>query len=120
MTTIIEEAWPSYQTKEYQDWLATSPYGRTRTCAMMNAVPKDEVPEVTRMLQGRAEFLFVTDLEENFYESFGPSWDSFVETLLFVAQIFNNLPNPASIPKACWDMVDPWIETGHWKLFAEQ
>lgn len=80
LTTIIEEAWPSYQTKEYQDWLATSPYDRTRTCAMMNAVPKDDVPEVTRMMRDRADFLFVTDLEENFYESFGASWDSFVET----------------------------------------
>lgn len=49
---------------------------------MMNAVPKDDVPEVTRMLRGRAQFLFVTDLEENFYESFGPSWDSFVETII--------------------------------------
>ncbi|KAH7116121.1 Spherulation-specific family 4 [Dendryphion nanum] len=81
LTTIIEEGWPRYQTKEYQNWLATSPYDRTRTCAMMNAVPKDDVPEVTRMIRDRAEYVFVTDLDENFYESFGPSWDSFVEAM---------------------------------------
>lgn len=68
-------------TKEYRDWLATSPYERSRTCYMVHSVPDEKVEELTRALQERAEYLFVTSAVERFYESFGSSWRVFVKAM---------------------------------------
>jgi hypothetical protein len=32
-------------------------------------------------LKPRAQYLFVTDLQERFYESFGAGWDVFVDAM---------------------------------------
>lgn len=48
---------------------------------MVHSVPEEEVANLTIALRERAEYLFVTSLTENFYESFGPSWETFVAAM---------------------------------------
>ncbi|KAF2010103.1 hypothetical protein BU24DRAFT_444743 [Aaosphaeria arxii CBS 175.79] len=78
LTTVVEDSFANYRTDDYQRWLATSPYNRTRSSYMVHSVPKCEVSALTHELRDRAEYLFVTDLTQAFYESFGPSWAEFV------------------------------------------
>jgi hypothetical protein len=75
-------------TQEAQNWLATSPYDRTRSAFMINSVPIDKIEHLTLALLGRAQYLFLSDLKENFYEGFGESWEAFVKAM--------------SIPAAGW------------------
>ena len=64
--------------QQYQEWLATSPYGRERSAYMVHSVPEEQVEAFTRALRERAGYLFVTSKTQGFYESFGGSWESFV------------------------------------------
>jgi len=45
---------------------------------MISAVPENKIREVVKELCHRGAYLFVTDLVDNFYESFGKSWRDFV------------------------------------------
>ncbi|KAF2788862.1 hypothetical protein K505DRAFT_285346 [Melanomma pulvis-pyrius CBS 109.77] len=81
VTTVVEMSHASFQTPEHQQWLETSPYDRTRSCYMVHSVPAEEVEEFAYGLRGRAKYLFVTDLDVGYYQSFGKSWNLFVEAL---------------------------------------
>ncbi|KAF1846505.1 uncharacterized protein K460DRAFT_377687 [Cucurbitaria berberidis CBS 394.84] len=81
ITVVVETSYGYYVTDEYQNWLATSPYDRSRTSYMVHSVPEEEVENVTMKLRERAEYLFVTSACERFYEGFGPSWDRFVAAM---------------------------------------
>lgn len=78
---MVETAYGEFRKKEYQEWLETSPYERSRTCYMIHSVPVDEVRNLTLELRQRAQYLFVTSARERFYESFGPSWEAFVAAM---------------------------------------
>jgi hypothetical protein len=82
ISVVVETSYAEFVTKEYQAWLATSPYDRLRTCYMLHSVPLEKVADVTRSLQKKAKYLFVTSETENFYEKFGPSWEVFVEAMV--------------------------------------
>jgi hypothetical protein len=79
---VVETSYAQFDTPEYQDWLATSPYDRSRTCYMLHSVPEKKVKELTKALGKRAKFLFVTSAATNFYESFSESsWGDFVVSM---------------------------------------
>ena len=48
---------------------------------MVHSVPEEEVVRFTIALRERAEYLFVTSLTKDFYQSFGPSWEYFVAAM---------------------------------------
>jgi len=81
ITVVVETSFKHFITKEYQDWLATSPYGRSRAAYMVHSVPEGEMKRLTLSLRERAGYLFVTSASTGFYESFGSSWTGFVDTM---------------------------------------
>lgn len=78
ITVVVETSYAHFITEEYQKWLATSPYDRSRSCYMVHSVPDEEVENITTALRERAEYLFVTNAVANYYETFGPCWERFV------------------------------------------
>ena len=48
---------------------------------MISAVPRDQIGALVRELRCRGAYLFVTDLVDGFYESFGSGWGDFVEAM---------------------------------------
>ncbi|KAF2473726.1 uncharacterized protein BDR25DRAFT_256563 [Lindgomyces ingoldianus] len=81
VTAVVEVAHSTYQTPEYQQWLSTSSYDRSRTCYIIHSVQAEDVKRLAYGLRERAAYLFVTDLSENYYQSFGSSWKHFVEAI---------------------------------------
>jgi hypothetical protein len=82
ITVVVETSYGQFVTEEYQEWLATSPYDRSRTCYMLHSVPVEELEAVTTALKERAEYLFVTCATAMFYESFDvPIWRKFVAVM---------------------------------------
>ena len=77
----METSYSHFVTKEYQEWLATSPYERSRTCYMLHSVPQDMVAELTATLCDRAGYLFITSATEKFYEGFSESWEVFISAM---------------------------------------
>ncbi|KAF1999705.1 hypothetical protein P154DRAFT_467035 [Amniculicola lignicola CBS 123094] len=73
-----EEPYERYRGTEVQKRLQDYPYGRVRSAYMISAVPRAEMAVTVRELSNRGLFVFATDLVDNFYESFGDSWDDFV------------------------------------------
>lgn len=82
ITVVVEVSYREFATAEYQEWLATSPYNRSRTCYMLHSVPQDRVPSLTAELRQRAEYLFITGATADFYAKFDePSWPNFVRSM---------------------------------------
>ncbi|KAL5117886.1 hypothetical protein ACEQ8H_004204 [Pleosporales sp. CAS-2024a] len=82
VTVVSETSYNEFIKKEYQDWLATSPYDRSGTCYMLNSVPQDKIQDLTKSLRNRAEFLFLTSATSDFYQSFDTaSWSNFVAAM---------------------------------------
>lgn len=81
VTVVVETSYAHFASKEYQEWLATSPYGRERAAYMVHSVPEDQVEGLTRALRKKAAYLFVTSATSEFYEKFGDSWEKFVAVM---------------------------------------
>lgn len=81
VSTVFEQSYENFRTEEHQGWLETSPYGRERSSYMVHSVPEGEVERFSYELRGRAKYLFVTDLEVDYYHSMGKGWDRFVKGL---------------------------------------
>ncbi|ORY16990.1 Spherulation-specific family 4 [Clohesyomyces aquaticus] len=81
ITTVAEVAHSVFRTPEYQEWLSTSCYERSRTSYIVHGVPAVDMSDFTHELRQRAAYLFVTSLGENYYSSFGSCWPGFVESL---------------------------------------
>lgn len=82
ITVVVETSYEEYVKPDYQEWLMTSPYDRSRTCYMLYAVPAEKMRSVTAELRGQAEYLFLTSATAGFYESFdGKSWEPFVDAM---------------------------------------
>jgi hypothetical protein len=81
VTVVVETSYEQFMTRDYQDWLATSPYDRSRSAYMVHSVPEEEVEYLTKALSERAEYLFVTSATCDFYGCFGRSWEKFVAVM---------------------------------------
>jgi hypothetical protein len=82
VTTVFEQSYANFRTAEHQQWLSTSPYDRERSSYMVHSVPEEDIETFVYELRGRAKHLFVTDLETDYYHSFGKSWNRFVAALV--------------------------------------
>lgn len=81
ITAVAEVGYAQFATEEYQGWLATSPYGREKSCYLIHSAPIEEVERLVGELRGRAAYLFITSVAEGCYQSFGKCWDVFVKAM---------------------------------------
>ncbi|KAF2709035.1 hypothetical protein K504DRAFT_433822 [Pleomassaria siparia CBS 279.74] len=81
VTTVVEESYANFQSAEHQQWLSKSPYHRAQSSYMVHSVPSPEVAQLTVGLRARAGYLFVTDVETEYYHRFGASWDKFIAAM---------------------------------------
>ncbi|KAL3443105.1 Spherulation-specific family 4 [Aspergillus insuetus] len=82
MTFICEEPYSRYRSDEVQKWLELHPFERTRAGFMISGVPNEEVHGLVQELRRRSAYIFVTEVADDFYESFGESsWGAFMRAL---------------------------------------
>jgi hypothetical protein len=77
----VEESYAQYQSAALQEQLSYLHYDRSRCGYIVHSVPGDEVKRLVHDLRLRGEYLFVTDLCENYYIRFGSSWSDFIEAM---------------------------------------
>ncbi|KIN05435.1 hypothetical protein OIDMADRAFT_158030 [Oidiodendron maius Zn] len=73
-----EEPHARYLSPEVQNRLKEYYYPPSRSGYMISGVPLGEIAEAVQELKGRGDYVFATDLVDDFYESFGESWNGFV------------------------------------------
>lgn len=61
--------------------ISSGDYNRSSSSLIVHSVPIDQIETLTLDLAKRAEYVFVTDLTEGYYNSFGPGWERFVEAV---------------------------------------
>jgi hypothetical protein len=64
--------------------LTALPPNRSAYCVMMNSVPimnMDNLRQFVDQLSQLAEFLFITNNTQDFYESFGAQWANFTSVV---------------------------------------
>ncbi|KAL2859257.1 Spherulation-specific family 4 [Aspergillus pseudodeflectus] len=82
MTFICEEPYSRYRSDEVQKWLELHPFERTRAGFMLSGVPNEELHGLVQELRHRSAYIFVTEVVDDFYESFGErSWGAFMRAL---------------------------------------
>jgi hypothetical protein len=82
LTFVCEEPYSRFRSQEVQRWLDLHPFDRRRAGYMISGVPCDELHSLVQELRHKSAYLFVTEVEEDFYESFGPrSWEGFMQAL---------------------------------------
>ena len=82
VTVVFESPYPSYQSKA--DSLAELPDHRSEYCYMINSLPGMGQGGLRKFVHGiseNAEFLFVTENDKDYYESFGSDWAKFVDVV---------------------------------------
>ena len=82
ITVVFEESYPVFQTRVAS--LKALPKDRAGYCYMINNVPamsRSSLQKFVDQLSERAKYLFVTNLDRDFYESFGPQWANFTEVV---------------------------------------
>ncbi|KAK1833936.1 Spherulation-specific family 4 [Podospora conica] len=83
---VSEVPYGTFVTDDVQTRLQT--YRLPYACNMfqISGIPLDRVGATVTDLCKRGRYVFATDLQENFYESFGPSWDVFVNAVAAAAR----------------------------------
>ena len=82
ITVVFEEKYSEYANK--QAALAALPQHRSAYCYMINSVPSmstDDLKKYVSQLSQKAEYVFVTDNSQDFYESFGKEWAKFADAV---------------------------------------
>ncbi|KAF8859950.1 hypothetical protein BDZ45DRAFT_672879 [Acephala macrosclerotiorum] len=80
ITVVFEGSYQSYQ--EQATALVSLPLNRSDYSYIIHSLPTGlsevNLRKFAYRLSERSEFLFLTDLSENYYESFGPDWRDFI------------------------------------------
>ncbi|KAH7400446.1 spherulin 4-like cell surface protein [Cadophora sp. MPI-SDFR-AT-0126] len=82
ITVVFEQSYSVYT--DLVKSLVALPGDRSQYSYMINSIPssvKGNMKKFLREISEFAEFLYVTDNTEAFYESFGAGWDDFVESI---------------------------------------
>lgn len=81
----FEQSYDLYQSTSTQSMLdrsiSSGDYNRSSSSLIVHSVPIDQIETLTLDLAKRAEYVFVTDLTEDYYNSFGPGWERFVKAV---------------------------------------
>lgn len=76
-----EEPYHLYKGEGVQKRLAEYHYEQVRSGYMISAVPGTQIGPLVGELRERGAYLFVTELVDDFYESFGTSWGDFMASM---------------------------------------
>ncbi|KAH6698119.1 Spherulation-specific family 4 [Leptodontidium sp. 2 PMI_412] len=82
ITVVFEQSLPVYTS--LVDSLSSLPGDRSQYSYMINSVPstsRGDMKKFVQQISKHAEYLFVTDNTEDFYESFGTGWANFAESV---------------------------------------
>lgn len=82
ITVVFEDSYSAYQTK----WasIAALPKRRSEYSIMIHSVPimsPSNLHQLVNRLSGPAEFLFITENTQDYYESFGSQWANFTNVV---------------------------------------
>lgn len=84
ITIILEDGYQSYKDNR-QAQLASLPLDRSRYSIVLHSIPGDEAESgfkgLIKKLSHQAEYLFLTDLDKDYYSSFGSSWSKFIDAM---------------------------------------
>jgi hypothetical protein len=78
ISVIFEQSYAEYQTKEAA--LSTLMDSRSHNCYMIHSLSGMDKGKLKKFVEGlsqRAQYLFVTSNDENYYEKFGSDWADF-------------------------------------------
>lgn len=81
ITAIFEASYASYQSEWTQAQLDAGHYDRASSSFIVHSTSIEEIANLVNELRTRAEYLFVTDLQDRYYESFGQGWTTFIEAV---------------------------------------
>lgn len=87
VTVLFEQTHSTFGDKSIRAALASVPYRREQSCYMMHSLPKDEtlgrdeLKGLVRELRRRAEHVFVTELDVDYYSRFGARWKEFINAM---------------------------------------
>ncbi|KAH8647893.1 cell surface protein [Xylariales sp. PMI_506] len=78
LVCLCEEPYELYCGDNVQKRLVEFHQARDRCIYQISGIPQSEIDQAVSELCQRGQYVFATDLVDDFYESFGPSWESFV------------------------------------------
>lgn len=79
---MCEEPHHRYVTAELKNRMKMYELPYDKTLYQISGVPMGEIEHTTKkMMEQHARYVFVTDLGEDFYESFGESWGGFLRAV---------------------------------------
>jgi hypothetical protein len=82
-TVVYEGPYSSYQSQQAR--LASLPYDRSRYSNILHSVPNylkgRELKKFVSVMSIHAEYLYMTDLSENYYEKFGPRFKDYIDAI---------------------------------------
>jgi hypothetical protein len=81
ITAVFEASYACYQSKWTQEALASKHYDREACAFIVHSTPVGEIQTVVLDLCDRAKYVFVTALQDRYYESFGPGWTTFMDAV---------------------------------------
>jgi hypothetical protein len=86
----FEQSYDLYQSTSTLSMLdrsiSSGDYNRSSSSLIVHSVPIDQIETLTLDLAKRAEYVFVTDLTEDYYNSFGPGWERFVKVVAGISR----------------------------------
>ncbi|KAJ9112226.1 hypothetical protein QFC22_006310 [Naganishia vaughanmartiniae] len=82
ITAVFEDAYSRYRSQSKEDRISAGLYDRAASLFIVHSTPLGEIKRLVNELRSRVGYLFVTDLQERYYESFGPGWTSFVKAVV--------------------------------------
>ncbi|KAI0144684.1 cell surface protein [Pestalotiopsis sp. NC0098] len=81
LVCISEEPHQLFAGEGVQKRLAELPLDRARSIYQLSGIPRQQIRDVVHELCKRGQYVFATDLQDDFYESFGPSWEDFISAV---------------------------------------
>lgn len=79
MVVTCEEPYERFISDEVLSRLSEYHYDQPQSAYQISGVPRELIGTVVKDLHYRGAYLFVTDLVNDFYESFGEGWSDFIE-----------------------------------------
>ena len=81
VTVVFEDSLARYRNCGVKEKEGVDRFGRSRCCIILHSVPILEMRPVVQEVKQRAQYVFVTDLRDSYYNRFGPSWIEFIDAI---------------------------------------
>ncbi|KAM3424844.1 hypothetical protein BST61_g6822 [Cercospora zeina] len=80
-TAVFENSYAQLKGFDQSHDQRLAAYSRQHACYMVHSVPIDRVKDVTHEARKRAQYVFITDSNERFYEQFGAGFKDFIDAM---------------------------------------